>query len=82
MMQVCPVCGGKQVVPLGFYNFPGAVTTTASSMETQTCRTCNGTGVVFCPSCPAPVERWGWPPDGYRKPPKIYCNDVVYEVTI
>ena len=44
--QVCPVCGGRGQVELGFYeNQPyGLGGSTSTPMET--CRTCGGLGVI------------------------------------
>lgn len=42
----CPVCGGKGIVPSGFYSFPGnfgGVTNTCA----ETCRACNGKGIII-----------------------------------
>lgn len=46
--QVCPVCGGKGKVPLGFYEvtYTGMHTGTTGSIPGETCRTCNGGGVI------------------------------------
>lgn len=42
----CPVCGGNGLVSNGFY-----MTTTgifyASNTDAETCRACNGTGIVW-----------------------------------
>jgi len=40
--EVCPVCKGTGQVPMGFYGGYGASTT----VRTETCRSCNGTGYV------------------------------------
>lgn len=49
----CPVCSGKGIVPNGFYltDNDWASTTDASP---ETCRSCNGTGVVWWPDYKAP----------------------------
>lgn len=39
----CPVCGGRGVVPPGFYTLPGST----SSFSSETCRSCQGTGVLW-----------------------------------
>jgi len=46
--HVCPVCSGRGFVPQSFYlgNGPGSSST---GTGTETCRTCNGTGVVWAP---------------------------------
>lgn len=55
--QVCPVCGGKGLVPNGFYISVGAsnyYTTTSTAPET--CRSCGGKGyIIEYPSCQIPV---------------------------
>jgi len=42
----CPVCGGNGLVPAGFYD---RTTPTWSTSNTgpETCRSCNGTGIVY-----------------------------------
>jgi len=42
----CPVCGGNGLVPHGFYNQTGGQWIT-SSFSPETCRSCNGTGIVW-----------------------------------
>ena len=49
---ICPVCGGRGKVGIGFYE---KVSTTAA--EEVTCRTCQGQGIVWRPD---PV--WGAKP--------------------
>lgn len=45
----CPVCDGRGFVPNGFYNtFSQGYISVNTSPET--CRTCNGSGVVWCGS--------------------------------
>ena len=44
--QCCPVCGGNGLVPCGFYNQTSGHWGT-TSITPETCRSCNGTGVVF-----------------------------------
>ena len=44
--QRCPVCGGNGLVPNGFYNQTSGYWST-SSISPETCRTCNGTGVIL-----------------------------------
>ena len=39
----CPVCNGKQKVPAGFYELSGTI----SRIHEETCRACNGTGIVW-----------------------------------
>ena len=46
--HICPVCGGKGLVPNGFYN---AINTSASIQTTpETCRSCGGHGYIILPS--------------------------------
>ena len=42
----CPVCGGNGLVPNGFYNTLSGIGSTTSTTP-ETCRSCNGTGVVW-----------------------------------
>lgn len=44
--QRCPVCGGNGLVANGFYNQTSGYWFT-SSISPETCRTCNGTGVIL-----------------------------------
>ena len=44
--QRCPVCGGNGLVANGFYNQTSGYWLT-SSISPETCRTCNGTGVIL-----------------------------------
>ena len=40
----CPVCGGRGIVPNGFYDiFPQSIT----SITPETCKTCHGTGIIW-----------------------------------
>lgn len=46
----CPVCEGRGMVPSTFYQSTAADGTGAtSSLGTETCRTCGGTGIVWEP---------------------------------
>ena len=38
--QVCPVCGGRGLVPRGFYDVSSNLSTTSATPET--CRSCGG----------------------------------------
>lgn len=52
--QVCPVCGGKGLVPKGFYDVSSNLSTTSATPET--CRSCGGKGyIIEYPSCQIPV---------------------------
>ena len=42
----CPVCGGNGLVPNGFYDQTSGQWTSCSTLP-ETCRSCNGTGVIF-----------------------------------
>ena len=42
----CPVCYGKGLVPNGFYNTVIKYDSTMSTAP-ETCRSCNGTGIVW-----------------------------------
>ena len=50
----CPVCNGKGIVPNGFYDTTKNVWT-SSSIEPITCRSCNGTGVLWYLAAPLSV---------------------------
>lgn len=43
--QVCPVCGGKGLVPKGFYDVSSNLSTTSATPET--CRSCGGKGYII-----------------------------------
>lgn len=46
---VCPVCGGRGIVPNYFYSFPkyGVYYEDSSAVDTITvCRTCGGSGII------------------------------------
>ena len=56
--QVCPVCGGKGLVPNGFYISVGASDYyTTNSTAPETCRSCGGKGYIieYSDSCQYPV---------------------------
>ena len=56
--QVCPVCGGKGLVPNGFYISVGASNYyTTNSTAPETCRSCGGKGYIieYPDSCQYPV---------------------------
>lgn len=66
--QTCPVCEGRQTVPVGFYR-----ESTAAAPEP--CRTCSGSGVLLLPDggrveVPTyiPVPYPAWPPPGRVDP--------------
>lgn len=43
---VCPLCGGRRLVPNGFYFGCGPHWTTSSATP-EMCRSCDGTGIVW-----------------------------------
>jgi hypothetical protein len=52
--HTCPVCGGRGIVPGGFYTSTGD--TWISSVATEQCRACCGSGVLWgAPEAPAPM---------------------------
>lgn len=42
----CPVCGGNGLVPSGFYDQVSGEWW-SSDASSETCRSCNGTGIVW-----------------------------------
>jgi len=42
----CPICGGNGIVPNGFYRQTSGQWSTTDIVP-ETCRTCNGTGIVW-----------------------------------
>ena len=48
---MCPVCCGNGLVPNGFYNTVSGLGST-TSITPETCRSCNGTGVIFAAQQP------------------------------
>lgn len=57
--HTCPVCEGRGQVPFGFYNqlgpYSGTSITITSGTYPETCRSCQGQGVVWPPSAPQPL---------------------------
>lgn len=47
--QKCPVCDGRGIVQCGFYFVPVGQTFTSSNAAPETCRTCNGKGIIIQP---------------------------------
>ena len=43
----CPVCGGRGLVPQGFYTAVGVEYFTASGTAPETCKSCWGAGVLW-----------------------------------
>lgn len=46
VVENCPTCFGKGVLPAGFYDVQG-VSSTGSSLGVETCRSCQGKGVFI-----------------------------------
>jgi len=42
----CPICGGKGLVPHGFYDIEGKKSRSEKNTSPETCRTCGGRGIV------------------------------------
>jgi C4-type Zn-finger protein len=62
--QKCPVCEGRGLVPVGFYNaYPY---TTTGGQTTETCRTCQGKTIIL--KCE--VVTWKDIPVGISDPQK------------
>ena len=47
--QTCPVCKGNGSVSGGFYDHPGDYSYWTSDHCMETCRSCNGKGVIVAP---------------------------------
>jgi DnaJ-class molecular chaperone len=45
---LCPVCGGRGFVSVGFYQSVMSPCYWTSSIGTEPCRSCGGTGVIIC----------------------------------
>jgi len=43
----CPVCQGRLTMPHGFYEDIPRGSSTSNNTARETCRTCNGTGVIW-----------------------------------
>lgn len=46
MLERCPVCGGKGLVPNGFYLAVGTSYYSTTSTSPETCRSCGGRGYI------------------------------------
>lgn len=46
MVYICPVCGGKGLVPNGFYTAVGTSYYSTTSTSPETCRSCRGKGYI------------------------------------
>lgn len=51
LAERCPVCSGKGIVPSNFYTLGNGGT--SNTATPQTCRSCNGSGVVWPPKLAA-----------------------------
>ena len=45
-VEICPVCGGKGLVPNGFYIAVGTSYYSSTSTSPETCRSCGGKGYI------------------------------------
>lgn len=45
-VEICPVCGGKGLVPTGFYTAVGTPYYSTTSTSPETCRSCGGKGYI------------------------------------
>ena len=45
-VEICPVCGGKGLVPNGFYTAIGTPYYGTTSTSPETCRSCGGKGYI------------------------------------
>lgn len=54
--QKCPVCGGSGSVPLGFYDSIGWGGSTSAWSPTETCRCCQGKGIIIKPKETMEIE--------------------------
>lgn len=45
-VEICPVCGGKGLVPNGFYFAVGTPYYSTTSTSPETCRSCGGKGYI------------------------------------
>lgn len=45
-LEICPICGGKGLVPNGFYTAVGALYYGTTSTSPETCRSCGGKGYI------------------------------------
>jgi len=44
--QKCPVCGGRGIVPQGFYLYTEGQEFASTSCAPEQCKTCNGSGIL------------------------------------
>lgn len=45
-VEICPVCGGKGLVPVGFYTAVGTPYYSSTNTSPETCRSCGGKGYI------------------------------------
>ena len=45
-VEICPICGGKGLVPNGFYTAIGTSYYSTTSTSPETCRSCGGKGYI------------------------------------
>lgn len=45
-VEICPICGGKGLVPNGFYYSVGTSCYSTNSTSPETCRSCGGKGYI------------------------------------
>lgn len=45
-VEICPVCGGKGLVPTGFYTAIGTPYYSTTGTFPETCRSCSGKGYI------------------------------------
>lgn len=48
--QKCPICNGNGIVSGGFYDHPGDYPHWTADHTMETCRSCQGTGLIIKPS--------------------------------
>jgi len=53
--EKCPVCGGKGMVPAGFYNSTDGNWVTTSTVP-ETCRSCGGKGYIVIDDIPGEID--------------------------
>jgi DnaJ-class molecular chaperone len=46
---ICPVCGGRGIVREGFYLVMSPASGPTTSVASEPCRSCQGTGIVWSP---------------------------------
>lgn len=45
-VEICPVCGGRGLVPVGFYTAVGTPYYSTTNTSPETCRSCGGKGYI------------------------------------